>query len=74
MNEAQLTLEGIQGKVKPWLVSSTFSTAIEAKRHAARMFIVATGVRVAPFAGGTFSVFSWIKEGISYGRPSSSLE
>jgi hypothetical protein len=55
-------LEIVGRRIKPWIVQKTFDNALDAKRYAARMFVLANGVRVAPFAGDTFTVFTWTKE------------
>ena len=64
MIETQRLLSAIDRKVRMWDIKETFNTALEAKRCAAKLFIEASGVLVAPYAGGTYTVFAWTKEQI----------
>jgi len=59
--DAQALLDLIQQRIKPWVVQKTFENELDAKRYAAKMFVLSSGVMVAPYAGGTFTVFSWTK-------------
>jgi hypothetical protein len=58
---SDIWLKWIEEHSKAWTLQKTFNNALDAKRYAARMFVFSNGVMVAPYTGGTFSVFTWVK-------------